>query len=365
MRIGIDAHFLSKISQGTGTYSYQLISSLINKLSEEKLVLLNKDNILDKWNYTKCLEWGKLFSNYTPFNVFGGYDYIARKCKLDVIHTNYLGSVFPSKFIKIVTVHDVLFKSHPQFFPKKLQWGINSLTSYSLREADKIIAVSEYTRNQLMYYYPFLQNKIHVVYEAASKDFYPLSNIMENKLRCKLGIQKPYILFVGRLAPMKNIESLITYFLKNSRIQEEYDLILVGKFDNSFPNQQLKQKIYSTSKIKLLTGVDNQTLNILYNYATLFYFVSNGEGFGLPILEAMSAGCPVLTSNTTACDEIAGNAALKVSPNSYNEISDALDLLLSNSSLRAHFSREGIKHVQNYSWDNCAEQTLQIYHSYL
>lgn len=365
MRIGIDAHFLSKIAQGTGTYSFQLITSLIKQVNKDKLILLNKDNIIEKWNNTSCLEWGRLTSNYTPYNLLWGYNHIARKQHLDIIHSNYLGPIFPSKTIKIITVHDILFKSHPQFFPKRLQWGVETFTTRSLKVANKIIAVSEYTKSQLLYYYPFVKDKIQVVYEAASNDFYPLGNIKTNILKEKLGIQKPYILFVGRLAPMKNIETLITYYLNNSKIQKEYDLVLVGKFDNAFPNQLLKQKIHSTSKIKLLSGINNQMLNILYNCATLFYFVSNGEGFGLPILEAMSTGCPVLTSNTTACNEIAGNAAFKVSPNSYNEISDALDTLLENASLREQLSQKSKKHILNYSWDNCAQQTLQIYHSYL
>lgn len=366
MRIGIDAHFLSKISQGTGTYSYQLITSLINQVTEDKLVLLNKDNIIGRWENTSCLEWGKLTSNYTPYNILWGYNHIAQKKHLDIIHSNYLGSIISSKTINIVTVHDILFKSHHQFFPQKLRWGIDFLTASSLKKANTIIAVSEFTKTQLLHYYPFLKDKVQVVYEAASKDFYPLNSIGTNNiLKSKLGLQKPYILFVGRLAPMKNIESLVTYYLKNNHIQREYDLVLVGKFDKAFPNQQLKQKICSSPKIKLLSGIDNQTLNVLYNYATLFYFVSNGEGFGLPILEAMSTGCPVLTSNTTACNEIAGNAAFKVSPNSYNDISDALDMLLNNSSLREQLSQAGLKHAQNYSWDNCAQQTLNIYHSYL
>lgn len=365
MRIGIDAHFLSKISQGTGTYSYQLIKSLIDHVSDEKLVILNKDNVLDKWGKPQCLEWGKLWSNYTPFNVLFGYDYLARKEHLDVIHTNYLSSIFPTKSAKIITVHDILFKSHPQFFPQKLRKGIEAFTIACFKNVDVIIAVSNFTKEQLLYYYPFVKDKVRVVYEAASDNFYSLGNMYEKVLPTAFGIMKPYILFVGRFAPMKNIEPLITYYLRNSEIQNEYDLVLVGKFDKSFPNQHLKQQIYSTPKIRVLTGVDNQHLNILYNYASLLYFVSNGEGFGLPILEAMSAGCPVLTSNTTACDEIAGNAAFKVSPSSYDEISDALNTILKSPTLRERLSANGFKHASEFSWSKCAQQTLDIYHACL
>lgn len=363
MRIGIDAHFLSKISQGTGTYSYQLISSLINCIGNEKLVLLNKDNILDKWNNAACLEWGKLISNYTPFNIMMGYDYIALKKKLDIVHSNYLCSILPTKMRKVITVHDILFKSNPQYFPQKLRNGIGLFSLNSFKQADRIIAVSEFTKEQLIHYYPFVKEKVYVVYEAASADYYPLADVEKEESKKQLNIQKPYILFVGRFAPMKNIETLISFFLKNKQIQKEYDLFLVGKFDKAFPNKKLETQIYSSSKIRIFNNISNKTLNLLYNNASLFYFVSHGEGFGLPILEAMSTGCPVLTSNTTACNEIAGNAAIKVSPTSALEIGNAIETILADTNLQQQLAKEGIKQAQKYSWNKCAEETLDVYKS--
>lgn len=364
MNIGFDIHFLSKISQGTGTYSFQLVNALKDILDKERLVLLNKKDIVELFGTGNNLGWGKLLLNYTPFNVLYGYNKLVCEQNLDIIHTNYLCSILPSRAKKIVTVHDILFKTHPQYFPLFLKLGVDLFSKRCFAEADKIIAVSNYTKNQLIQYYPQICNKIEVIYEAASKDFY----FMEDKGRVKLKIEekfninKPYILFVGRFAPIKNIESLISYY-SQSHNNIDYDLLLVGRFDKSFPNIELEKYIQDNSSVKKIADVSNADLNLLYNGATLFYFVSRGEGFGLPILEAMSAGCPVLTSNTTACNEIAGDAAVKVNPCSLDEIFNAMDFLLSDREYRKKIVVEGLKRADYFSWEKCARETLNLYRS--
>jgi len=110
-----------------------------------------------------------------------------------------------------------------------------------------------------------------------------------------------------------------------------------------------------------LSGISMQELADLYNNAIAFLFISQGEGFGLPILEAMACGTPVLTSNTTACDEIAGQAALKVDPNSLEESVDALHRLLENETLRSELSRKGLARAKEFSWNRCAKETLCVY----
>lgn len=362
MNIGFDIHFLSKISQGTGTYSFQLVNALKDMLDEELLVLLNKRDIVGVFGNGRNLAWGRLLSNYTPFNVLYGYNKSACEQSLDIIHTNYLCSVLPSKAKKVVTVHDILFKTHPQYFPLSLRLGVGLFSKRCFAEADKIIAVSNYTKRQLIQCYPQTCDKIEVIYEAASKDFY----LMEDRGRVRLeierrfGVKKPYILYVGRFAPIKNIESLISYY-RQTHEREEYDLLLVGKFDKSFPNAGLEERIRDDSNVKVLTKVPNTDLNLLYNGATLFYFVSRGEGFGLPVLEAMSAGCPVLTSDITACGEIAGDAAVKVNPCSLDEIFNAMDFLLENEEYRTKMALKGLERAGRFSWEKCARETLNLY----
>lgn len=363
MKIGIDAHFLSKISQGTGTYTYQLINAINNINNDSYLYLLNKDDISNSslFNNNK-VKLGKLITNFTPFNVCYGYSQIAYNLKLDVIHMNYLCSIFPIKAKQIVTVHDILFKTHPNFFPNKLHIGINALSYFCLRKADHIIAVSEYTKQQLIKFYPFTKEKTTVIYEAASPCYFhiPEKDLIQHHIRHKYKISKPFILFVGRLAPIKNIERLIHTYIDN-QLNKQYNLVVVGKFDKSFPNKQLETILKSEGIIRL-ENIPDEELNILYNAASLFYFVSHGEGFGLPILEAMSAGCPVLTSNVTACNEIAGDAAIKVSPYNDTEISKALLSILNNNNLREELSIKGLIRAKDFSWEKCAKQTMELYH---
>lgn len=362
MNIGFDIHFLSKISQGTGTYSFQLVNALKDILDKEQLILLNKRNIVGIFGNGYNLGWGRLLLNYTPFNVLYGYNKLVYEQNLDIIHTNYLCSILPSKAKKVVTVHDILFKTHSQYFPLSLRLGVDLFSKKCFAEADKIIAVSNYTKQQLIQYYPQTCNKIEVIYEAASKDFYLIEDkkFVRLKIEDKFNIKKPYILFVGRFAPIKNIEFLISYY-RQTHNNEEYDLLLVGKFDKSFPNIGLEKYIQDNSNVKVLTEVSNTDLNLLYNGATLFYFVSRGEGFGLPILEAMSAGCPVLTSNITACNEIAGDAAVKVNPCSLDEVFNAMDFLLDNEEYRIKMACKGLEHSRCFSWEKCAQETLKLY----
>lgn len=364
MKIGIDAHFLSKISQGTGTYVYQLLKG-IEKVSQDDLIyLLNKENIIDElFLNNDIFKWAKLKSDFTPYNILYGFNKLADSLELDIIHSNYLSPIFKPKTAKrIVTIHDILFKTHPEFFPKKLTYGLSTLSDFSLKTVDHIIAVSEYTKEQLIKYYPVSENKISVIYEAASPDFYKIedkTNVYKYLLK-EFDIDKEYIFFVGRFAPNKNIDTLIEYYTEYLD-KERYDIVLVGSFDTAFPNPELENKLKVEKNIKHLKNVSNQQLNYLYNGATLLYFVSQGEGFGLPILEAMSAGCPVLTSSTTACNEIGANSAIKVNPKNKMDIFEALTYILENKEQQKQLSIKGIEHSLNFSWKKCAEQTLNVY----
>lgn len=360
MNIAIDTHFLSKISQGTGTYTYQLLNSLEGLITDtDNFYLLNKEDISVLFNNNNY-KWKALKSNSTPINII--YGFMEGMKEIDIIHTNYLCPLFnPYKTKRVITVHDILFKTHNLYFPKKLRWGVDFFTNLCLSKADKIICVSKYTKNQLIYHYPFVQNKCEVIYEAPSSDYKILS--AQNELKKEWGITKPYILFVGRFAPIKNIDKLITIYMTDQTISKNFDLVLVGNFDKSFPNQKLYQTLENNQNIKTLSSISNQDLNLLYNNATMLYFVSHGEGFGLPILEAMAAGCPVLTSTTTACSEIAGNAAYKADPLSIEDIHTQIKEMLFNKDVLSELKLRGIERSNHFSWNKCALNTYQLYQS--
>jgi glycosyltransferase involved in cell wall biosynthesis len=232
-----------------------------------------------------------------------------------------------------------------------------------LPKADHIITVSNYSKSVIEEYYPYLEDKISVIYEASSDDFFFIENRdnLRSALHEKFGIEGPYVLFVGRFAPIKNVEVLVDWFKDRHSGRKMMKLVLVGRMDPAFPNANLEQLIYSDSDICVLQDICNNDLNLLYNGARFFYFASHGEGFGLPILESMAAGCPVLTSNKTSCPEIAGGAGILVDPEDKASIFDALDRLAHDDVQLRIMRQAGLKRFRDFSWRQCALHTYDLY----
>ncbi|TCO07883.1 glycosyltransferase family 4 protein [Natronoflexus pectinivorans] len=363
MVIGFDARFLTKIEQGTASYTSQLLEAMKPFIENDKIVLLNKNQLPGLFKQGDVFDHGRLVSNFTPINVLWGYHQAAKKYELDVIHTNYLSSVYKSRAKKVITIHDILFKTHKKYFPCRLRAGINALSRFSLPKADHIITVSHYTRSELEKYYPFLKGRIKVIYEAAAGNYSFLNNRQElqSNLLEKFSLKRDYLLYVGRFAPVKNLEVLLEWYLDREINQKGLDLVLVGKIDPAFPNARLSGMINNNPGVRVFQGLSNDELNLFYNGARLFYFASHGEGFGLPILEAMAAGCPVITSNTTSCDEIGGDAAFKVNPGDKEEIFAALDQLIDDEEKLSSMQQKGLERVKAFSWEQCAYETYKLY----
>lgn len=361
MVVGLDARFLSKIDQGTASYTTQLVKGLLPLMHSDRLLLLNKGGIPEGMN-SGSVHHGPLSSNFAPANVLWGYGRAEKKYKLDILHTNYLTGLQSSSCKKVVTIHDILFKTHPEFFPLRLRKGVDLLSAWSLPKADHIITVSNYSKNRIEEHYPFLKRKVSVIYEAASEDFYFIEDRKKvaDELQQHYGFTGPYVLFVGRFAPMKNLETLVDWFV-NRTDKSGLKLVLVGKPDSAFPNPRLEGLLANHSEIRVLQNVNNRQLNLLYNGARLFYFVSHGEGFGLPILEAMAAGCPVLTSTTTACPEIAGAAGFCVNPRDKEAVFGALDRLVEDDARLRAMQQSGFERAEMFSWNQCAKETYGLY----
>ncbi|AVE49255.1 glycosyltransferase family 4 protein [Serratia marcescens] len=369
MRIALDSRFMQKVSQGTGTYTIELANNLISCINrDDKLLLLADDPsiVLTKQAGQPFLndnrvEIKKLISGWTPMNLLGGFALAEWRNKCDLLHTNYLSPLVTTRSTKhVVTVHDVMFRTHKQYFNPKLTKGLEIFTPPSLQKADHIIAVSHYTKDEIIKNFGVNENKITVVHEAASKQFHVKEKVNSNDIIVSLGVTKPYFLFVGRFAAIKNIDSVITAFERLA--DADVQLVLVGGFDPAFPNPALENKIFNNpDKIKVLRGVSNEDLVHLYNNTLCLVFPSFAEGFGLPILEAMSCGAPVITSTAGSCPEIAGDAALLVNPNDLSQLVSAMENVFNDAQLRASLSEKGLKRADTFSWQRCATETYSVY----
>jgi glycosyltransferase involved in cell wall biosynthesis len=364
MRIGIDAHAIGSESSGNETYYEQLLKHLaIAPTNGTRYVVY----------YTHLAAEGRVPQNdkfhlkrlwpATPFwRIPIGFPLEFRKEKLDVFHAQYI--IPPFCMCKTVTtIPDIAYEHYPEFFSRFYILRSKALIRSSAQRADHIITVSDYSRNDISRTYQVDPDRITVTYEGASLDFFP-----RNKDQCReqvartYGIKAPFLLYVGRLQERKNLRRLLSAYAKVKKGGADGKLVLVGKKDWMSGNIQTHVKSLELQDSVIFTGyVPSADLPVLYNAAEAFVYPSVFEGFGLPVIEAMACGLPVLTSYGSSLEEVAGNAALLVDPMSEESIAQGLDKLLGDSSLRLSLGQAGLARSATFSFQKTAEQTTAVY----
>ncbi|MEK9178181.1 MAG: glycosyltransferase family 1 protein [Patescibacteria group bacterium] len=295
----------------------------------------------------------------------------------DIIHYPFFEPFFLSlPLLKnkktVVTVHDLTPIKFSKYFPVgfrgSLKWQIQKL---SLKNADAVITDSKNSKTDILKFAGVAEDKVHVVYLAASEEFdNPMS---ENKLQEtteKYNLPEEFLLYVGDVTWNKNLPSLIKAVSKT-----DYKLVIAGKafvqkdFDKSnLWNQGLleAQKLADSNKKILSIGfVEKDDLKAIYRLAKVFIMPSIYEGFGLPVLEAMASGCPVVTTQEGSLKEVAGDSALFVNPYNIDSIAEGVKEIMSNETLRKNLSEKGKKQALKFSWRKTAEETLKVYRKVL
>jgi glycosyltransferase involved in cell wall biosynthesis len=366
-RIGIDFHVASGIYQGVRTYLTNLIDSMLKLRSE-----------LDYFIYARNLEelshWEKNNTNVTlkklpgasgRFNLLMGFPFCAIRDNLSLFHSQYvLPLLMPCK--SVLTIHDILFESHPEFFPETHRRLLKFFIPFSAKRANRIISVSEFTKKEIIKYYRVPEEKITVIYEGASDRFAPINDRdMIVSVVQKHGIKKKYVLFVGRIEPRKNIVGLLHAFVHiRNKGMKDYCIVIVGNQDKIFQENELFNKIKELnleSDVIFTGGVSEEDLPVLYNGAEVLVYPAFAEGFGLPVLEAMSCGTPVITSNTTSLPEVTADAAILINPHSSGEIGQAMEKILSDPALRREYASRGLQRAKTFSWADAAKKTIEVY----
>ena len=298
-----------------------------------------------------------------PTNMFSNLFVLprkARKLKLDVV----VFQTFPAigrNFKSIAFIHDILFKRFPQYFTWKEKLYFIPLPFFT-RRADRVIATTHFVRKELLTY-KFVRSlsQVDIIPLGVSSDFKPLNQHDEELVRrtkFRYHLPDEYILIVGRLNARKNIESLIMALslLKNKSIP----LVIVGKedwkkseFRNLIENPEIRERIFVTGSVR------DDEIAILYAMAKIFCYPSFAEGFGLPPLEAMASGVPVVVSNTTSMPEICGEAAVYADPHQPGTIATAIDRLLENQVFYEKMKGEGLARAAQFNWIETANKLLE------
>ncbi|MDD5039845.1 MAG: glycosyltransferase family 1 protein [Patescibacteria group bacterium] len=395
MRIGIDAS-RANIHQKTGTewYAFFLIEEL-KKIAQPRnhFVLYSKEPLIPPLqtmprNFSSSvLRWPPKFL-WTQIRLAG--EMLRRRPDCLFIPTHTVPIVAPRN--TVVTIHDVGFERYPELYSSKqigpsnplLQTCIHGTTRLltagkycnteldyhrwsvrlALKKARVIITISEFSKRELLTFYDIKPDKIEVIPIAYNPiyQFLP-GNPRFRHVQKKYNIPDKFFLSIGRLEEKKNTKKIVEAFLAFHRAHplEKYQLVLVGSPGYGFQNvQNIIAKNGLLKFVSMMGWVNTEDLPVLMNAAKGFIFPSMYEGFGMPILEAMACGIPVITSNRGALQEVAANAALCVNPDHTDEIFRAMNAIVKEPSIRNHYIESGFRRIRQFSWKKTAERTHAV-----
>ncbi|MFA5925427.1 MAG: glycosyltransferase family 1 protein [Parcubacteria group bacterium] len=369
MRIGIDARFYGSVGKGLGRYTEKLIKYLeIIDSENQYFIFLRRKN----WNEyePKNKNFKKIMADI-PWYGFREQLFFPRmlnKYSLDLVHFPHFNVpfLFGRKFV--VTIHDLILFHFPtkraSALSPMLYWIKNACyrwaISRAIRKSESIIAVSEFTKRDILENFSVDPDKIIVTYQAADKEQALIAQPADEILK-KYGIIKPYLLYVGNAYPHKNLESLVAAFREVLKRHPGLHLVMVGKEDYFY--RRLKESV-SSQKIKNVIFPDyvsDSDLSAVYRGAKLYVFPSLYEGFGLPPLEAMAKSIPVVSSNASCLPEILENAAYYFDPRGTAGMADSIEKTLTDNGLRKELIEAGRARIKKFSWEKLAGKTLEIY----
>lgn len=368
MKIGIDARMYGKSFTGIGRYVSELTKNLFKIDNENEYVLFMNDPEFPEFEEQKYPRVRKVLVNAKHYSFQEQIKFlkILNKEKLDLMHFSHFNAPIFYRRPCVVTIHDLTLS----FFPgKKMHSFFYRLGYYIamksiLRKSAKIIAVSEYTKEDLHHIFRISLEKIEVIYEAASENFKKISEKEFKPILNKFNINKEYLLYTGVFREHKNLVGLLRAFaLLKTKYGFSGNLVISGKEDPFYPEIRRTVKDFHLEDSVIFTGLVNENeLNALYNGATIFVFPSLYEGFGLPILEAFNTGVPVCCSRTTSLPEIAGEGnACFFNPKDPADMADKIWELYTNKELQKILLERGYKRAKEFSWEKAALQTLKLY----
>ena len=371
MKIGIISLLMDdKQRTGIATYVYSFIQNLIKIGKAKSLYLIHckrcQDGVYIKTN--------DIIIPKMPFKLTSvlGLPYVIGKINVNILHipAHWYTQIMPfflnSKVKKIITIHDLL----PLFFPETVPYTKetiflwNSTLKLIKSKIDMIIAVSQNTKNDCIKYLNIPEEKIKVITLASDEIYKPINNKQEMKeeIYKKYRINSSFILYVGTVEKRKNVSVLIKAFYKLKTMKITHKLIIIGKKGWKYNDIFKTIEILNLQKDVILTGyVPKEDLFKFYNLADVFVYPSLYEGFGLPPLEAMACGCPVITSNTSSLPEVVGDAGMMVNPYDVEGLAKAIFEVITDESLRKELSKKSLERAKLFSWRKTAEKTWKVY----
>jgi glycosyltransferase involved in cell wall biosynthesis len=365
MQIGLEARWITFERTGFGNYARNLIREMISlDNSNEYLVYVNKDfdcpDIFNRLNVKKIIinQFPEIYKHIgLPFNIL-------RRGAPDIFHFLYNAPALLFPWPVVLTIHDMSYNHIPAMISLKNYLSINVQLQLTAKRCRRIITVSENSKKDIIFGLGIPSEKIDVIYEGVDPKFHRVEDTnLRKTVRRRYMLPGRFILYVGTYLPHKNLDVLLGAFhrLKCSH-NIVHDLVLAGKQGRNF--NSIFDRIHRLGlegSVKCIGYVDDEDLACLYSLADVFVYPSLYEGFGLPLLESMACGTPVISSNSSCLPEIGGDACRYFNANETDACAKALCEVLENANEQTALVQKGYKNLQRFSWHRAAQKTLECY----
>ena len=367
MRIAFDGTTLTPGRTGVGYYTEHLLQHLAREVEQtgDEIVVLSNQAV----DTERPLPPHVRVHDGHRFPVRIGWMQLCASRALDAVRpdvAHFTNGMIPagSPVSTIVTVHDMSLRLYPQCHPVRRLLLNRPLMHLAIRQAAAIVTVSHSARRDLLRLHGVAPERVSVVHEAASPAFRPISDpALLERVRAKYGLPSRFLLYVGTIEPRKNLSRLFDAFAAARAQGMPHHLVCVGPYGWSSSDLAGRIERLGVNDAVHFTGYVNfADLPALYNLGEFFVFPSLYEGFGLPVVEAMASGVPVITSNTSSLGEIAGDAAETIDPTSTDALADAIYRLATEPELRRELVRRGLERARTFSWERTAKEMLGVYH---
>ncbi len=376
-RIGIDARFYGPLGKGLGRYTQEIVDQVTSQDSENEYVIFLSKNNFDEF-ITQNNRVTKVLADI-PWYGFAEQIQMPRiisKQNLDLMHFPHFNVPIFCSVPFVVTIHDLILTKFPTirattlgpiiYFLKNIAYRL--AINIAVKRSKKIIAVSEYTKKDIIEQFGIKPEKVSMIYEGVADLRQSIDSIFTAKLKteevlsgyCILG---PYLLYVGNAYPHKNLESLIKVFIRLRQHHPFLKLVLVGRDDYFYHRlKSFAEEAGDNNESIIFPGyVPDRDLQTLFEQAAVYVFPSKYEGFGLPPLEAMSRGCAVVSSTATCLPEVLGDAASYFDPNNDEAMYQAIESVLVNPTVKEQLIAKGKQRIKLYSWAKAGLETIKVY----
>lgn len=363
MKIAIDIRDAVRQKTGKGWYVYNLVGEIL-KLDEKNNYVLYSNSKKNPYADFKNARLKFIEASPVKWHFRVLKDLKQEKTDLFFAPTSYIIPAFAPKNLRvIITVHDLVAFLYPATHNTKAMIVERLTLKKALKKVSDVFTVSENTKKDLLKRFKFREQRIHLTPCAASQVFSePVSDEELSAFKKEKNLPDNFLLAVGTLEPRKNFSTLIKSFVNIKKWHPDYKLVIVGKKGWKFEQIESAIKKYKMEKDVVFPGyLKDEELKKMYKLAKVFVFPSLYEGFGIPPLEAMAGGCPVVSSNLASLPEVVGDAGILIDPTNAYKLADAVSGLLENDNVRNMMIERGYKQAEKFKWENSAEAALNVF----